>query len=115
MIQTEKVKESEMKASYELSPVRVCARTRKKLDQLLARINRKEYGKKVRPDKLISLSLDLIKDEHIKALRDSSLTNGDRFELMYKRYLVSHRNISKDAFLGMVLEGRNVTGLKEKT
>ena len=85
--------------------LRVRRETKKRIQAELAKINKKDFGKKVRCDELIGTALSLLTERHIKELQDASLTNADRLESQYRDYLKTHSGASKDEFLGKLLSG----------
>ena len=94
-----------------LSPIRVKRATFEKMTGLLAKVNQKELGRRVRSDDLIGFALALVTEAHVKELQDSSLSNHDRFEAMYKDHVAKKGSISKDAYLGMFLNRKtNISG-----
>ena len=90
-------------ADVALSPIRVKRTTFEKMTSLLAQVNKKELGRKVRSDDLVGFALALVTEAHVKELQDGSLSNHDRFEAMYKDHVAKKGPISKDAFLGLFL------------
>lgn len=85
--------------------IRVRKETRKRVLSELARINKKDFGKKVRVDEYLSLAVSLVTSEHIQKLQEGSLSNADRLERDYKTYFAEHGFISKDVYLGKRLSG----------
>ena len=85
--------------------LRVRPETRKKVVQELERINKKEFGRKISLDRLVGLAITLIQPEHVKQLHDEALSNADRLELGYREYAAKHGPLSKDEFLGKLLQG----------
>lgn len=85
------------------SSLRVKPETRKRLFGELAKVNKKNYGRKVRPDQLLNLLLSLLKPEHIQLLQSESLSNADRLEMRYKEHTKKFGPVSKDEFLGLLL------------
>lgn len=85
--------------------IRVRKDTRKRVLAELARINKKDFGRKVRPDEFIALAVSLVTPEHIVKLQESSLSNADRLEREYRSYISAHGPISKDEYLGKRLTG----------
>ena len=83
--------------------LRVRRETKKRVQAELAKINKKDFGKKVRCDELIGTALSLLTERHIKDLQDASLTNADRLENQYRDYVKKHGATSKDDFLGTLL------------
>ena len=98
--------EQENQTIVDTTPIRVKQETKRKIDDLLERINKKDIGRKVRSDELVLMALSLVESEHIKQLRENSLTNADRFELAYRRYSAKNKSISKDTYLGLVMAGK---------
>ena len=85
--------------------IRVKQETKKKLLQEVSKCNKKQYGKKIRPDDYLALAILLITPEHVKDLQTASLSNSDRMEIKYREYISQHGSISKDAFIGRLLRG----------
>ena len=74
-------------------------------------MNKKDFGKKVRPDALVALAPSLVGATKFEILRQSSMTNGDRLEAAYRSYSNTADGISRDAFIGLLLDGKvNVAG-----
>ncbi len=82
--------------------------TRKLAKQVLAKINKKDYGRNVSMDLLISTTVNLLQPEHITALQEKSLSNKNRLERDYRSYVSQHGPISMDDYLGKRL--RNEIG-----
>ena len=91
--------------------LRVRKETRKKVVTELAKVNRKDFGRRVRTDEYLLLAISLIRSEHIHSLQEASLSNADRLERDYRAYVAQHGSISKDEYLGRRLRGE----LKEGT
>lgn len=87
------------------TPVRIGQGTKVKLEQLLRQANKNRVGRKVKADDLITLSLGLITDEHIAAVCDKTRSNKDRMELLFRQLSKERRGMSREEFLGMLLEG----------
>lgn len=85
--------------------LRVRRETKKRIQAELAKINKKDFGKKVRCDELIGTALSLLTERHLKELQDASLTNADRLEIQYRDYQKAHSGANKDEFLGSFLRG----------
>ncbi len=86
------------------SSIKISKEVKKKLNSLLIKINKKDFGKRVRSEKVILLALQQIDEEHIKELQNSALTNADKLEIKYREYVSRNGSISKDEFLGKLLE-----------
>ncbi len=85
--------------------LRVKRETKKRIQAELAKVNKKDFGKKVRCDELIGTALSLLTDQHLRALQDGSMTNADRLEIQYRDYVKKHGATTKDDFLGHILAG----------
>lgn len=107
MDQSTQVKASKPKvASGTIVSLRVKRETKKRIQAELAKVNKKDFGKKVRCDELIGTALSLLTDLHLKALQDGSMTNADRLEIQYRNYVKKHGATTKDEFLGTLIGGQ---------
>jgi hypothetical protein len=86
--------------------LRVKRETKRRVVQELAKINRKDFGKRIKADDLIALALSLLEERHVKSLQESSLTNADRVELLYREHIKKFGATTKDEFLGKILSGK---------
>ena len=91
------------------SPVRIGAQSKGKLDALIVRINKDRVGRRVKPDDLICYSLDLLTDQHLQEIGARLLTNKERIEVLYSKLSKTKRGLSRDEFLGLLLEGKATT------
>ena len=89
-----------------LTTIRLTTTTFKTLLGLAERINRKDFGCRVKHDDVIACGLSLIASDHVKGLQERSLSNQDRLNALYDRYAAKRKNVSKDEFLGLLLAGR---------
>jgi len=96
-------KAAKVNASF---PVRLRAESKRKLDALLARVNKDRVGRRVKPDDLICYSLDLLTDNHLQEIGARLLTNKERVEILYRQLAKTKRGLSRDKFLGLLLEGK---------
>lgn len=85
--------------------VRLTEGTWKILTELLKKINGKDRGRSIKADEVIALALSLITPGEIKELQDGSLSNADRLELKYQKYIQENSYMSKDDFLGRLMKG----------
>ena len=97
------------------SAIRVRKDTRKRVLAELARVNKKDFGRKVRPDEFIALAVSLVTPEHITKLQEGSLSNADRLEREFRTYVSAHGPISKDEYLGKRLKGEITSDGNSKT
>ncbi len=110
----EKKSKPKAKASA-TAPIRVRVETRKKILQEVAKVNKKDFGKRIRAEDVIALAMSLLTPKHIETLQDASLSNADRFEQEYRSYIAANGHISKDAYLGKRLRGEPVSGTENST
>jgi hypothetical protein len=87
---------------------------RKKILHELAKANKKDFGRKLRAEDLIAVAITLVQPEHIKQLQEATLSNADRLEQQYKDYVAKHGNLSKDAFIGKLLNAEVALGKVEQ-
>ena len=86
--------------------IRVQQSTKDKIDKILAVSNEKEFGRRVKADDLISFALDLVTDAHIQSLRDASLSNADRLEILFQQHRRKRKTLTKDQFIGLLISGK---------
>lgn len=89
-------------------PIRVAKNTAKTIKVLLQKLNKKSYGKKVKPDDLIQKSISLLSDEHLEEIKQATMSNSDRLELAYQEYCKGHGQISKDEYFGLLLKEKSL-------
>jgi hypothetical protein len=109
MEQQQVSKEEKVSKKYQVNtiPIRVTKATAKTIKTLLQKMNKKPYGKNVRPDDLIQKSISLLSDEHLEEIKQASMSNSDRLELAYQEYCKTHGQISKDEFFGLLLKEKS--------
>jgi len=84
--------------------VRIRHKTKAKLEQLLRQANKDRLGKKVKVDDLIMFALGLITDQLLADICSKTLSNKDRMELLYRKLAKEKRGITRDEFVGMLLD-----------
>lgn len=109
MEQQQVSKEEKVSKKYQVNtiPIRVTKATAKTIKTLLQKMNKKPYGKNVRPDDLIQKSISLLSDEHLEEIKQASMSNSDRLELAYQEYCKTNGQISKDEFFGLLLKEKS--------
>ncbi|MBN22044.1 MAG: hypothetical protein CL678_12255 [Bdellovibrionaceae bacterium] len=100
-----KTTSTKSKVVVNTTPIRVKKTTAKKIKSMLQKINRKPFGRKVRVDDLLDLSLSLIEEAHLKVLQDASLSNADKLEMQFRDYCKSKGPVTKDEFIGLLMSG----------
>lgn len=110
MEQQTTTKETKISKKYQVNtiPIRVAKNTAKTIKALLQKLNKKSYGKKVKPDDLIQKSISLLSDEHLEEIKQATMSNSDRLELAYQEYCKSHGQISKDEYFGLLLKEKSL-------
>jgi hypothetical protein len=103
-ITTKKIREVK-KPNVATATIRLKRETKRRIQVELAKINKKDFGTKVRFDDLIGTVLSLLTNYHIKELQDRSMTNADRLEIQYRDFVKKHGATSKDDYLGKILSG----------
>jgi len=86
-------------------PVRIRTESKEKIDALLARINKDRIGRKVKADDLICFSVDLLTDAHLEQIGAKLLSNKERIEILYRKLAKTKRGLTREEFLGMLLDG----------
>jgi hypothetical protein len=104
----QKLEKPSKKTSLNTMPIRVSKATAKTIKALIQKVNKKSYGKKVRPDDLIQKSISLLNDEHIEEIKQSTMTNSDRLEIAYQEHCKTHGQISKDEYFGLLLKKKSL-------
>ncbi len=101
---SQKVQETR-EQSDKVQNIRVNSQTREVLAEILNKVNGKEHGRNIKADDLIAIALSLITPKEIKELQEASLSNADRLELGYQKYVTENSYISKDEYLGHLMNG----------
>jgi hypothetical protein len=114
-VQSMKTKMSKTKDESETSgtTIRVRKSTKSALLAKLKEINQKQLGRKLKADELLTLALNGLTDEDVKALQEMSLSNEDRKKRMRQKYIEVHGPISEDDFTGFTFSPEFQTFLKE--
>ena len=102
---TSKKEQKQAGKKSNVASIRVGKATSKQVQQTLELINKKDFGMRVRADKLIALALTRVTQSDLTGLQEGSLSNQDRFERDYSAYCAEHGKISKDEYLGKRLSG----------
>ncbi|MBX3041163.1 MAG: hypothetical protein KF789_10710 [Bdellovibrionaceae bacterium] len=84
--------------------IRVSIETRKKLLAELAKVNKKQSGKRVKMDALLLKLMTKITAADVAELQEASLTGRDRMEQSYRAYCAKFGQITMDEFLARISE-----------
>lgn len=98
-------KEQKSKAKSEVSAIRIDIATQKLASSLLAKANRKSFGRKVKACQLVQHALSKLDDADIKLLQEKSLSNADRMEMKFREYCKRNSGATREEFLGQLLNG----------
>lgn len=101
----EKKTTSKAKPKVNTTPIRVLKTTAKRIKGMVQKANKKPFGKKIRVDDILEKALSLIGENHLEEIKEASLTNADKLEMQFREYCRQNGNVSKDEFLGKLLNG----------
>jgi hypothetical protein len=110
--ETTQTVQASKKTKLKTDSLRVRRETKKKIQAEVAVINRKSFGRPVTPDDYVALAITLIKPDHLDALKDRTLSNKDRLEKRYQDYCAVNGKVSKDEFLGVLLQAGAATAVE---
>jgi hypothetical protein len=85
--------------------LRVKKETRKRILQELSKINKKEFGRRVRPDDLINLALNHVTANDHVALQENSMSGIDRIKRDHRAYIAANGFITWDEYLWKRVNG----------
>ncbi len=100
------INKTKVKQKSEFTALRVRKNTLKKLQKHLSLINKKEYGKKIRPDFFLNFLLDTFDPADIEQIQESSLSELDKFERDFKMYCKNEKVVTKEEFFRLVRQGK---------
>lgn len=84
--------------------IRVSVETRKKLLAELAKVNKKQSGKRVKMDALLLKLATKLTAADVAELQEASLTGRDRLEQNYRAYCAKFGQLTMDEFLARISE-----------
>lgn len=84
--------------------LRVRRETKKRIQTELATLNRKDFGRKITADDFLTVAISLVQTVHLEEMKIRSLSNKDRLEILYKEHCEKRGKVTKDEFLGLLLE-----------
>ena len=96
------------------STIKISKETKRELNKILVKVNKKDFGRRIRGEKIVLLALQQINKTHIKELQDSTLSNEDKLEMKYREYVSKNGNISKDEFIGKLLLGESLSNINNQ-
>ncbi len=87
------------------SSLRVKKGTKDNALKILDTINKKDFGRKVSIDDLVTKALENVTKEDIELLQRKSLRNKDRQAIIYQYYCKNVKKVSEDDFIGFFISG----------
>lgn len=102
-METKKTK-SKNKNNSKSKSVRIGEQVEAKLKNILHAANADKKMRKVKPDMVFNLVLDMVKESHIKTLQELLMTPDDRKELMRQFYIETRGPISKLEYTGFTMK-----------
>ena len=93
------------KNANNFSSLRVKKGTKDDALKILEAINKKDFGRKVSIDNLVTKALENVTKEDIELLQRKSLRNKDRQAIIYQLYCKKVKKISEDEFIGFFISG----------
>ena len=95
------------------SSLRVKKETKDNALKILEIINKKDFGRKVSIDELVTKALENVTKEDIELLQRSSLRNKDRQAIVYQLYCKKVKKVSEDEFIGITMSSGFFSFLNE--
>lgn len=71
--------------------------------KILESINKKDFGRKVSIDDLVTKALEKVTKEDIQLLQRNSLRNKDRQTIIHQYYCKKVKKVSEDEFIGLTM------------
>jgi hypothetical protein len=102
--QSEKKQKSAQKRP-QFASIRIRRELKKQIQSDLDRVNKKDFGRRVRAEDYLSLALGLVSAVHLDELKERTLSNADRLERDYRAFVTKHGHLPKDEYLGKRLSG----------
>jgi hypothetical protein len=94
--------------------IRVSTDTRKRFLSELAKINKKQFGKRVRPDALVLKLLAKITAQDVSELQEASLSGRDRVDQSYRAHCTKFGHLSMDDYFALLLNPESSKITNEK-
>ena len=85
------------------SSLRVKKGTKDNALKILETINKKDFGRKVSIDDLVTKALENVTKEDIELLQRKSLRNKDRQAIVHQFYCKKVKKVSEDEFIGITM------------
>ena len=79
--------------------------TRRRVIEAVERINKKERGRKIKPDEVVAALIDHLDTELEKKIQRASYSPLDIMEMGHEEYVAAHGSIPYNVFLVRVVNG----------
>ena len=93
-----KVTKVKAKGAAKNASIRIRTESRKIAKALLAEVNNKKFGRNIKIHELFELAIGLVTQEHLKILREKSITPDERMEKLRQKYVETRGAISAKEF-----------------
>lgn len=97
--------DAKVKSTGSASVKKLDVETMRLLVLVRERVNKKNFGRRIRDSEILAIALKSISADQIKALQESSYTEKDRLNMAHEDYVRGHGKISMDEFIGRLLRG----------
>lgn len=91
------------KNAESFTSLRVKKGTKEDALKILENINKKDFGRKVSIDNLVTKALENVTKEDIQLLQRNSLRNKDRQAIIHQYYCKKVKKVSEDEFIGITM------------
>ena len=85
------------------SSLRVKLATKEAAMKILDAANKKDYGRKVSMEDLVTLAINNVTKEGVEILQKQSLRNKDRQDIMRQIYCKKIKKVTEDEFIGVTM------------
>ena len=95
-------------------PIRVHKEIARTIRRDLAKLNKKEFGRRIRVDDYVAKAISKLTDDDRRELQEATLSNADRLELLFRQQTkTGDSQISKEEFLGRLLADFTESAIRE--
>lgn len=103
-IKNEGIAAPKKKAVSNTIPVRVRKATSRAIRTVQSKLNRKQLGRRVTVDDVVTKALSMLTDESLEEIKQSTFSSKDHLELQYQEYCRENGQVTKEKFLEMLLQ-----------
>ena len=84
---------------------KVHSETARQLQVFKDRVNKKQFGRKVRDAEVLAVAVSLLTEDHVRKLQEQTYSEKDRLQIVHTEFQRLHGKISLDDFIGKLLRG----------